>query len=123
LARENRERRLTLSAFALDRFDVVNLGVVVTEEFVCLLDTLGTIYSLLVRRIVLETLATPLTLRLFFGIFPVPVVFTGFWITFLTEALPCLRIVELGVTTLAGSVRKRVAVYLRVVLTHPLFGR
>jgi hypothetical protein len=40
----------------------VNLRIVIAEKFVCLLDTLGAVYTFLVRRVVLETLATPFTL-------------------------------------------------------------
>jgi len=119
---QHRERNVTILTFSFSTRKIFISVTRCSEELVGTRNAFRTVHAVFVRWVVLELIPTPLTLSALFRSLPVAVLRSTLRVTLVTIRPACLRVVELRTTSLAGPIGQRVAVDLRVVLSHPLFG-
>ncbi|MFC6756078.1 hypothetical protein ACFQER_04410 [Halomicroarcula sp. GCM10025894] len=119
---ENVESLTTVFTFCIYSWNIFVSVTRRAEKLFSLRYTLRTVDPVFIRGIVLELGHTYLTFRLFFRTLPVAVLLTRPSVTVLTVRPARFRVVEIVAAFLAGPIRQWIAVDLRMVLAHPLFG-
>ena len=124
LSLRNQDHHLlpTVLTLPLDPFDIVDLGVVVTEKFVGFADAVRTVDALLVRGVVLELVATAPAFGPLAPTLPVAVVLARVGVATVAVGQPRFRIVEVGATVHTGPIGERLSVDFRVMLARSGLG-